>query len=80
MLEAEELINEARGKSAYKADVYGETCDSALDLMRDYTTEDYASLEALAKTLRGYDSELFGAAAVKMEQAAASLRTYENYK
>ena len=79
MLEAEEkllALNEA-GKitSQYKS-----AYDNALALMKDYTTEDFASLRALANDFESLNGELFRDIISDMRSAANSLERYEDYK
>ena len=79
MQEAETALEEAKKSSAYSSD-YDKAVENALKLMKDYETEDHASLKALAAELQALNSELFGTAAKKMNEAANSLIEYERYK
>ncbi len=79
MAQAEEKLAEARNSSAYSS-AYDETCDNIQVLIKDYVTEDYASLRSLADALEALNAELFGAIASDMRSAAKALETYEAYK
>ena len=57
-------------------DVYKNT----LALIKDYETEDYASLRAMAEDLEELDSSLFAKAASDLRSAADALESYEAYK
>ncbi len=79
MAQAEEKLAEARSSAAYSS-AYDETCGIIEALLKDYVTEDYASLRSLAKTLEELNAELFAGAASDMRSAANALETYEDYK
>jgi len=79
MEEAEEALKAAKDSSAYNA-TYDTAFNNAMALIEGYETEDYASLRSLAAELEALNSELFGVAAKKMNEAANSLVEYEKYK
>ncbi len=79
MSQAEEALNAVAESSAYSSD-YSSAHNNALNLIKDYVTEDYASLRSLADTLTELDSELYADAAKYMKQAASALESYEAYK
>ncbi len=79
MAEAEEKLAAARSSSAYSS-AYDETCDNIQVLIKDYVTEDYASLRSLADAIEALNADLFGAIATDMRSAANALETYEAYK
>ena len=59
---------------------YESTYDNALSLMEKYTTEDYASLRALADDFEELNADLFADVASDMRSAANALERYEAYK
>ncbi len=79
MAQAEEKLNEIKNGSSYSAD-YDEIYNNIMKLIKDYVTEDYASLYSLADALEALNAELFGAAAADMRSAAKALESYEAYK
>ena len=79
MREAETKLNELKTSSDYNA-AYDAACNNALTLMKDYTTEDYASLRSLADELEALNKDFFASAVADMRDAANALETYENYK
>ena len=80
MLEAENALKAAMEDSAYNEAAHKVTCDNVLLILDGYTTEDYASLRALADALDGLNKDLFGTVSLKMRQAADALESYEAYK
>ncbi len=80
MASAETKLKDAMEASAYNEAAYKATCDNALLVMEGYTTEDYASLRALADALEELNKDLFGSAAADMRSAADALESYEAYK
>jgi len=79
MEEAEQKLSEAHSSSAYSSS-YDDAYNNTMSLIKGYQTEDYASLRALADTLEGLNSELFGAAVSDLRSAANALESYEAYK
>lgn len=79
MFEAEEkllaLNEEGKITSEYQS-IY----DNALALMKDYTTEDFASLRAFANDFEDANAELFADVVSDMRSAANCLEKYEDYK
>ncbi len=59
---------------------YAVACQNALDLMKGYTTEDYASLRAMADTLESLNASTFAKVIGFMRDAADALESYEAYK
>ena len=59
---------------------YESVYDNALALMENYTTEDYASLRALADDFEELNADLFADIASDMRSAAKALERYEAYK
>ncbi len=80
MASAETKLKDAMNASAYNEAAHKVTCDNALLVLEGYTTEDYASLRALADALEGLNKDLFGGAAADMRSAADALESYEAYK
>ncbi len=79
MAQAETELLEIRDSSNYIPE-YDEIYDNILTLIKDYVTEDYASLGALADSLEDSNSSLFEEAAGYLRSAAAALERYEAYK
>ncbi len=79
MAEAETLMNEFKETSAYSSD-YDALYDNIMTLIKDYVTEDYASLDALAADLEALGQEKLTEAARKLKQASDALESYEAYK
>lgn len=79
MEEAEEKLLEAKDSSSYSSS-YDDTYNATISLIKGYSTEDYASLRALADTLEELNSELFGGAVADLRSAANALESYEAYK
>jgi hypothetical protein len=79
MQEAEAELLKAQSDPRYLP-AYQKDVDAALDEIKNYTTEDYAELKAIAEKLTKLNPELFGAAAEKLQVAADRLREYEEYK
>jgi hypothetical protein len=79
MSEAEAKLLELK-ENGKITDAYRATCENALKLMEKYTTEDYASLRALADDFAALNSELFGGVVSDMRSAANALERYEAYK
>ena len=79
MQEAEAELIKAQSDPRYLP-AYQKDVDAALGEIKNYTTEDYAELKAIAEKLTKLNPELFGAAAEKLQVAADRLREYEEYK
>jgi hypothetical protein len=79
MQEAEAELIKAQSDPRYLP-TYQKDVDAALGEIKNYTTEDYAELKAIAEKLTKLNPELFGAAAEKLQVAADRLREYEEYK
>ena len=79
MQEAEEELIKAQSDPRYLS-TYQEDVNAALGEIKNYTTEDYAELKAIAERLTKHNPELFGPAAEKLQAAADRLREYEEYK
>ena len=79
MGQAEEALLAIHDSSDY-ASAYDDAYDNTLALIKDYTTEDYASLRALADTFEELNSELFEEVVSYMRSAADALESYEAYK
>ncbi len=79
MFEAEEkllaLNEEGKITSEYRS-----AYDNALALMKNYTTEDFASLRAFANDFESLNGDLFAGVISDMRSAANSLERYEDYK
>jgi hypothetical protein len=79
MQEADAALTEAQNSSSYSS-AYALTVEDIKKGISNYQTEDYAKLEAYATELLALDKDLFATAAAKLNEAAARLREYENYK
>ena len=79
MQEADAALTEAQNSSSYSS-AYTMTVEDIRKGISNYQTEDYAKLEAYATELLALDKDLFATAAAKLNEAAARLREYENYK
>ena len=76
--EADAALTEAKNSSSYSA--YAKKVDDIAKDIKNYQTEDYIKLETYAADLLALDKDLFATAAAKLNEAAARLREYENYK
>ena len=79
MLEAETKLVELDEAGKITAE-YESAYNNALKLMDKYTTEDYASLRALADDFEELNADLFADVASDMRSAAKALERYEAYK
>ncbi len=79
MQQAEEALNAAKESNSYSS-AYDETYDAIMKEIRDYETEDYGALAALAAELEAHNAELFGDAVKYLNDASACLKSYEAYK
>ena len=79
MKQAEAKLLSIHDSSSWN-DAYSNTYNNVMNLIREYTTEDYLSLRSLADALEALNGELFSAAASDLRSAANSLEEYENYK
>ena len=78
MFEAEEKLLALNEEGKITSE-YQSTYDNALALMKDYTTEDFASLRALANDFESY-GDIFADVVSDMRSAANCLERYEDYK
>lgn len=79
MQQAEQELKEAKEDSRYSSS-YDGIYNTIMKEIRDYNTEDYGELEALANELLELNYGLFADAASYLKQAATCLRSYEAYK
>ena len=79
MLEAETKLLELEENGKITSE-YESAYNNALKLMEKYTTEDFASLRALADDFEELNAELFAEVAADMRSAAKALERYEAYK
>ncbi len=79
MTQAIAELEAAKESSSYKSE-YDVEYKLALDIMEDGESEDFASIGAIAASLRALDAELFGKAADYMDSAVKCLISYEAYK
>jgi len=80
MLEAEKLLNEIKESNLYKSE-YDTLFNNILKEIKNYETEDFATLRVFASDLEALNTqEKFVAAANKLKQAADALESYEAYK
>jgi hypothetical protein len=79
MTQAEALLNEIKESSDYKSE-YDTLYNNIMKEIKDYITEDFATLRAFAYDLEELNADLFGDAAKLLRDAANSLEKYEDYK
>ncbi len=87
MKQAEEELNAIKASASYNA-AYDETVNNVFELIAGYTTEDYASLRAMADVLDTLNAELFGKTFTEgkkpvtqyLREAANALESYEASK
>ncbi|MBO5415662.1 MAG: extracellular solute-binding protein [Clostridia bacterium] len=79
MLQAIGAIEEIQASSSY-SNSYDAVCERAIDTMDGGSTEDYASLRALAIALEEADADLFEDVIDYVKSAANALESYEAYK
>ena len=79
MLQAENELNRIKESSDYKGD-YDSIYNNIMKELKNYTTEDFATLRAFANELEALNNDLFKTAVNYLRQAANSLEQYEAYK
>lgn len=79
MEEAETKLLEAHDDSAYSSE-YDSVYNETMNIIKDYETEDYASLRAFANMLEDLNADLFEGAIADLRSAANALESYEAYK
>ena len=79
MAQAEKELEEIYEGSSYNS-AYDATYNNVMDEIKNYDTEDYATIRALASELEQLNSELFATAVDYLRDAADSLESYEAYK
>ncbi len=80
MAQAETELNRIREENDGYSSDYDVIYDNILSLIKDYVTEDFASLGAFANDLEALNSTTFATAVKYLRDAAKALETYEAYK
>ena len=79
MAQAEKELEEIRKDSSYQS-AYDVAYNNVMEEIKEYKTEDYATLRALANDLERLNDKLFATAVKYLRDAASSLESYEAYK
>ena len=79
MAQAEKELQAIREDSSYR-DAYNAAYDNVMEEIKGYTTDDFATLRALANELERLNGDLFKTAVKYLRDAANALESYEAYK
>jgi len=79
MAQAEKELEEIREDSSYRS-AYDTAYNNVMEEIEGYTTDDFATVRALANDLERLDADLFKTAVRYLREAANALESYEAYK
>ncbi len=79
MVQAEKELEEIREDSSYRS-AYDTAYNNVMEEIEGYTTDDFATVRALANDLERLDADLFKTAVGYLREAANALESYEAYK